>query len=113
MQYTAMTATLAVVLFQLCAPAGTATLTIMPIFSKKSERKSEGERQPLPTLPPPPELQKPRPLPTYPLPHRHELIFHCQLAHGSSTKEIKDFASVKDLYSRIAEVFEIGSDEVR
>lgn len=97
-------------LFELCVLTGTLTPAAMPIFSKKSERKDE--KQPLPTLPPPPEPQKPRPLPTYPIPHRHELTFHCQLAHGSSTREISDFASVKDLYSRVAEVFEIESEEV-
>ena len=85
----------------------------MPIFNKRSPwRRGDEERNPPPSLPPPPEPQKPRPTPTFPLPHRHELLFHCQLAHGSSTKDIKDFASVKDLYGRVAEAFEIDSDEV-
>lgn len=85
----------------------------MPIFNKRSPwRRGDEEKNPLPSLPPPPEPQKPRPTPTFPLPHRHELLFHCQLAHGSSTKDIKDFASVKDLYGRVAEAFEIDSEEV-
>ena len=86
----------------------------MPIFSKKSDRrKADGDKKPQPPpLPPPPEAQKPRPQSTFPIPHRHELVFHCQLAHGSSTREIKDFASVKDLYSRVAKAFEIESEEV-
>lgn len=46
------------------------------------------------------------------VPSRHELVFHCQLAHGSATREIKDFSNVRDLYARIAEAFATASSEV-
>ncbi|XP_074605044.1 PDZ domain-containing protein GIPC-like protein kermit [Brevipalpus obovatus] len=40
------------------------------------------------------------------------LSFHCQLAHGSPTKIISGFASVKDLYDRIASSFEIPVGDI-
>ena len=43
---------------------------------------------------------------------RPQLIFHCQLAHGSPTGFITGFASVKELYQKIAEYFEFQPDEV-
>lgn len=42
-----------------------------------------------------------------------QLVFHCQLAHGSPTGLISGFSNVKELYSKIAEVFEIPANEVR
>lgn len=44
---------------------------------------------------------------------RPRLIFHTQLAHGSSTAKIEGFTNVKELYAKIAEVFDISSTEVR
>lgn len=41
-----------------------------------------------------------------------QLVFHCQLAHGSPTGLITGFASVKELYSKIAECYDFGVDEV-
>lgn len=81
-------------------------------FKKKSIDKGKGAKDTQTILPPPPEPDKPAPLPTHPIPPRHELIFHCQLAHGSPTKQIKDFSNVKDLYARIADAFGIESGEV-
>lgn len=73
----------------------------------------EGEKPATPPLPPPPGLEPPRRVPPPSLfPSRHELIFHCQLAHGSPTREIKDFSNVKELYARIAEAFGISPSEV-
>lgn len=46
-------------------------------------------------------------------PSRKELLFHSQLAHGSSTKGVKDFSNVKELYQKIAEAFNLGPNEVR
>ena len=43
---------------------------------------------------------------------RQELVFHCQLAHGSPTREIKDFSNVKELYARIAASFGLSVDQV-
>lgn len=40
------------------------------------------------------------------------LIFHCQLAHGSPTGLITGFASVRELYKKIAECFDISEDEI-
>jgi hypothetical protein len=69
---------------------------------------------PLPA-PPSPAAGGPRSAPTggrRVIPPRQELIFHCQLAHGSPTKEIKDFTNVKELYARIAAAFGISPDQV-
>jgi hypothetical protein len=43
---------------------------------------------------------------------RPKLVFHCQLAHGSPTGLISGFTNVKELYSKIAECYEIKTDEV-
>ena len=49
----------------------------------------------------------------HPIPSRNELVFHCQLAHGSQTRELKDFSSVKELYARIAVAFDLSPEDVR
>lgn len=41
-----------------------------------------------------------------------QLIFHCQLAHGSPTGLITGFASVKELYQKIAECYDFSVEEV-
>lgn len=43
---------------------------------------------------------------------RPRLVFHCQLAHGSPTGIISGFTNVKELYQKIAEVYEIPSNEI-
>lgn len=52
-----------------------------------------------------------------PTPHPHRvrprLVFHTQLAHGSPTGKIEGFTNVKELYAKIAEVFDISPTEVR
>lgn len=40
------------------------------------------------------------------------LIFHCQLAHGSPTGLITGFASVRELYKKIAECFDMSEEEI-
>ena len=40
------------------------------------------------------------------------LVFHCQLANGSPTGLICGFSSVKELYQKIAECYDIPVDEV-
>ncbi|EDW02283.1 PDZ domain-containing protein GIPC3 [Drosophila grimshawi] len=40
------------------------------------------------------------------------LIFHCQLAHGSPTGLITGFASVRELYKKIAECFDISEEDI-
>uniref|UniRef100_A0A8C4Z8C5 GIPC PDZ domain containing family, member 3 n=1 Tax=Gadus morhua TaxID=8049 RepID=A0A8C4Z8C5_GADMO len=47
--------------------------------------------------------------PTYPRPR---LVFHTQLAHGSPTGRISGFTNVKELYAKIAEVFNISASEI-
>lgn len=41
-----------------------------------------------------------------------QLVFHCQLAHGSPTGLITGFSSVKELYQKIAECYDFPVDEV-
>ncbi|XP_055626018.1 PDZ domain-containing protein GIPC3 [Toxorhynchites rutilus septentrionalis] len=41
-----------------------------------------------------------------------QLVFNCQLAHGSPTGFITGFASVKELYQKIAECYDISMDEI-
>ncbi|XP_062888207.1 PDZ domain-containing protein GIPC3-like [Mobula hypostoma] len=43
---------------------------------------------------------------------RPRLIFHTQLAHGSPTGRIEGFTNVKELYAKIAEVFDISPTEI-
>lgn len=43
---------------------------------------------------------------------KNQLVFHCQLAHGSPTGLISGFSSVKELYQKIAECYEFAMDEV-
>lgn len=114
-------------------------IAVMPIFS--GQKKSGNERSPrhtpgagpgggggipkkkagaTPPLPAPPALATNNPSRPTPgsgsrrgvVPSRQELVFHCQLAHGSPTREIKDFSNVKELYARIAAAFELTTDQV-
>lgn len=41
-----------------------------------------------------------------------KLVFHTQLAHGSYTGRIQGFTNVKELYAKVAEVFNISPTEV-
>lgn len=41
-----------------------------------------------------------------------QLVFHCQLAHGSPTGLISGFGSVKELYQKIAECYDFPMEEV-
>ncbi|XP_022902471.1 PDZ domain-containing protein GIPC3 [Onthophagus taurus] len=49
--------------------------------------------------------------PTSPI-GKPQLVFHCQLAHGSPTGFISGFSNVKELYEKIAEHFEFNVSEV-
>ena len=65
----------------------------------------------VPSAPPlPPSSPPPPGPPEYPRPR---LVFHTQLAHGSPTGRIHGFTNVKELYAKIAEVFNISPSEVR
>ncbi|KAJ8409405.1 hypothetical protein AAFF_G00228060 [Aldrovandia affinis] len=45
-------------------------------------------------------------------PGRPQLLFHAQLAHGSTTGSIQGFTNIKELYARIAEAFHIPASEI-
>uniref|UniRef100_A0A182SJG2 GIPC1-3 GH1 domain-containing protein n=1 Tax=Anopheles maculatus TaxID=74869 RepID=A0A182SJG2_9DIPT len=100
----------------------------MPLFNKKSTKISN---------PSPPMTKDPHayhdnnnyknpPIPTAPTIHhdsmsngghgestvtKPQLVFNCQLAHGSPTGFITGFASVKELYQKIAECYDFSMDE--
>lgn len=74
----------------------------------QSQSQNQGCREPTAPPLPPPSPPPPGP-PEYPRP---KLIFHTQLAHGSPTGRIHGFTNVKELYAKIAEVFNISPSEV-
>ncbi len=58
-----------------------------------------------------------RPLPQAPAgaapAEQFDMVFHCQLAHGSPTRQVRDFTNVKQLYESIAKAFGIATNDVR
>ena len=69
--------------------------------AKNKDKQSAGSNGPT-TSPPAadPPVSKPK------------LVFHCQQAHGSPTGVISEFTNVKELYQKIAECYDITSDQV-
>lgn len=66
-------------------------------------------------LSPPPPAPVPQPQqqpPTSDNTVAKQLIFHCQLAHGSQTGFITGFSSVRELYQKIADYYEFPVEEV-
>jgi len=47
-----------------------------------------------------------------PPPEQFDMVFHCQLAHGSPTRQIRDFTNVKQLYESIAKAFAIKTNDI-
>lgn len=47
-----------------------------------------------------------------PPPPTRKPVFYTQLAHGSPTGRVEDFTSIRELYAKIAGVFEISESEV-
>jgi len=41
-----------------------------------------------------------------------DMVFHVQLAHGSPTKQVRDFTNVKQLYESIAKAFGINTTDI-
>lgn len=41
-----------------------------------------------------------------------DMVFHCQLAHGSPTRQVRDFTNVKQLYESIAKAFGIETKDI-
>ncbi|XP_061681181.1 PDZ domain-containing protein GIPC3 isoform X2 [Syngnathoides biaculeatus] len=72
------------------------------------EGHNQGRMEPT-APPPPPPSPPPTGPPEYPRPR---LVFHTQLAHGSPTGRIHGFTNVKELYAKIAEVFNISHSEI-
>ncbi len=65
-----------------------------------------------------PPKDKDRPVPAPPTgaaapAEQFDMVFHCQLAHGSPTRQIRDFTNVKQLYESIAKAFGIKTTDVR
>ena len=85
-----------------------------PEASPRGGGRGAEKKAATPPLPPPPSDNNHRSASAgkTSVPLRRELFFHCQLAHGSPTKEIRDFSNVKELYSRIAEAFQVPVDQV-
>lgn len=81
------------------------------VEEQKAQNQSQNQGCAEPTAPPlPPPSPPPPGPPEYPRPR---LIFHTQLAHGSPTGRIHGFTNVKELYAKIAEVFNISPSEVQ
>ena len=58
-----------------------------------------------------------RPLPEVPQGNavpaeQFDMVFHCQLAHGSPTRQVRDFTNVKQLYESIAKAFGVPTADV-
>ncbi|XP_074611317.1 PDZ domain-containing protein GIPC3-like [Acropora palmata] len=61
-----------------------------------------------PTKQPEPRLQPQEEEP----PASPKFVFYCQLAHGSPTGKVEGFTNVKELYHKIAEVFDLQTTEI-
>ncbi|XP_044134672.1 PDZ domain-containing protein GIPC3 [Bufo gargarizans] len=69
--------------------------------------KSKGFKQHVPA-----NLAQGNTTPPHPPRARPRLVFHTQLAHGSPTGKIEGFTNVKEVYAKIAEVFNISPTEI-
>lgn len=45
-------------------------------------------------------------------PETFDMVFHVQLAHGSPTRQVRDFTNVKQLYESIAKAFSIATNDI-
>jgi PDZ domain-containing protein GIPC len=99
----------------------------MPLFNKKNSKINNAPITPnSPSIPydnnntkpsaPPYDQNSPAPaaMPNNPESNvtKPQLVFHCQLAHGSPTGLITGFSSVKELYTKIAECYDFPVEEV-
>jgi len=46
------------------------------------------------------------------VPEQFDMVFHVQLAHGSPTRQVRDFTNVKQLYESIAKAFGIATSDI-
>ncbi|RNA14889.1 PDZ domain-containing GIPC3 [Brachionus plicatilis] len=79
----------------------------MPFVSKKKSKDEHTGLTESTMSKTSPEKKKPSDEPSKP-----KLVFHCQLAHGSPTGLISGFSNVKELYSKIAECYDIQANEI-
>jgi hypothetical protein len=92
----------------------------MPLFNKKQAKSTNGNGTATPAyngyeypqIPSPTLSQMKSVSPIQPQLPPPQLVFHCQLAHGSPTGLITGFSSVKELYQKIAECYDFPIDEV-
>lgn len=82
----------------------------MPLFNKKNSKASSPTNATI-TNDQQPQQIVPSPIKQSTLPPP-SLVFHVQLANGSPTGLICGFSSVKELYQKIAECYDIPVDEV-
>jgi len=47
-----------------------------------------------------------------PAAEQFDMVFHVQLAHGSPTRQVRDFTNVKQLYESIAKAFGIATNDI-
>jgi len=47
-----------------------------------------------------------------PAAEQFDMVFHVQLAHGSPTRQVRDFTNVKQLYESIAKAFGIATSDI-
>lgn len=93
---------------------------IMPLFHKKTKSNSPTNGvsfngNDLHHQPTHQQQQQPTQMMTSPIKQNlppPSLVFHCQLANGSPTGLITGFSSVKELYVKIAQCFDISEDQV-
>lgn len=50
--------------------------------------------------------------PAAPAAETFDMVFHVQLAHGSPTRQVRDFTNVKQLYESIAKAFGIATTDI-
>lgn len=84
-----------------------------PAHSQQPTRPSQ---QGTPSVAPPPNKgvygTASPPKPADVKPSQPKLVFHTQLAHGSPTGKIEGFTSVKQLYEKISEAFDLPEKQV-
>lgn len=82
------------------------------MFKKNRPKPHQLQPNGSPEAEPPAKGHQEAPSPSSPV-GRPQLVFHCQLAHGSPTGFVSGFSNVKELYQKIAEYFEMPPNEVR
>lgn len=87
----------------------------MPLFAKKTTKSvspTPTENKNFKVNMTPNNQQSESSLETNTIP-KPQLVFHCQLAHGSPTGLITGFSSVRELYQKISECYDFPVEEVR